>query len=104
MFVLSHMIRVDNLATMSLISSIQTTFRLYFALSQTRGASYVYSAHLHPLIAKQEVVIEAALGTIKETMCSQGPREATAGGAGVKDLPREPAGPAGPAQLAYTFW
>jgi receptor expression-enhancing protein 1/2/3/4 len=101
----------------------KTTFLLYLALPQTRGASYVYSVHLHPLIAKHELEIDAALGRVKEQIwrwvmmrvkglwehvaSGQGPREAMAGGAGgagVRDQPPETAAPAGPTQLAYTLW
>ncbi|KAF8464757.1 TB2/DP1, HVA22 family-domain-containing protein [Gautieria morchelliformis] len=95
-------------------------FLLYLALPQTRGASYVYSVHLHPLIAKHEVEIDAALGRIKEQIwrwmmmrvrglwehvaSGQGPREAMAGGSGVRDQPPPEPEPAGPTQLAYTLW
>ncbi|KAF8463385.1 hypothetical protein JB92DRAFT_3066698, partial [Gautieria morchelliformis] len=75
------------------------TFSLYLALPQTRGASYVYSVHLHPRPDKHEVEIDAALGRIKERIwrwmmirvggllivSGQCPREAMAGGAGVRD-------------------
>ncbi|KAF8486580.1 hypothetical protein JB92DRAFT_3023884 [Gautieria morchelliformis] len=44
----------------------KTTFLLYLSLPQTRGASYVYSVHLHPRTDKHEVEIDAALGRIKE--------------------------------------
>ncbi|KAF8464759.1 hypothetical protein JB92DRAFT_3296314 [Gautieria morchelliformis] len=60
----------------------KTIFPLYLALPQTRGASYVYSVHLHSLIVKHEVEIDSALGRVKEKVWSLGPREAMADGAG----------------------
>ncbi|KAF8462243.1 hypothetical protein JB92DRAFT_3068975, partial [Gautieria morchelliformis] len=73
-------------------------------------AFYFYSVHLHPLMAKDEVEIDAALERIRQIWKSlehvasgQGPREAMAGGAGVRYQPPAPE-PAGPTQLAYTLW
>ncbi|KAF8462191.1 hypothetical protein JB92DRAFT_3069404 [Gautieria morchelliformis] len=77
----------------------KATFHLYLPLPQTRGASCIYLVHLHPLISKHEVEIDAALGRIKEQIwrwmmmhvgglwiaSGQCPRVAMAGGAGVRD-------------------
>ncbi|KAF8505178.1 hypothetical protein JB92DRAFT_3122627 [Gautieria morchelliformis] len=69
-------------------------------------------------MAKDEVEIDAALGRIRQiwkcmmmrvrgllehVASGQGPREAMAGGAGVRYQPPGPE-PAGPTQLAYTLW
>ncbi|KAF8523393.1 hypothetical protein JB92DRAFT_3263685, partial [Gautieria morchelliformis] len=83
----------------SLLPCVQNHLPPVPSLPQTRGASYVYSVHLHPLTAKQEVEIDAALGRIKERIwrwmmirvgglwitSGQCPREAMASGAGVRD-------------------
>ncbi|KAF8466115.1 hypothetical protein JB92DRAFT_3061607 [Gautieria morchelliformis] len=113
----SHMIRVDSLTTMRLIRVpfyhvFKTTFLLYLPLPQTRGASYVYSVHLHPLTAKHEVEIDASLGTIKERiwrwmmiLASVRVRPwRVVRGCEIIKRPPEPADPAGPAQLAYKLW
>lgn len=97
----------------------KTVFLLYLALPQTRGASYVYTVHLHPLIAKHEVEIDAALGRLKEEVwrwlmlrirslwehvaSGEGTRE-TSGAMGATDEQPQTSLPTGPTQLAFTLW
>ncbi|KAF8586204.1 hypothetical protein K439DRAFT_979875 [Ramaria rubella] len=46
--------------------TLKTLFLLYLALPQTRGASYVYTVHLYPLLARHEPDIDAALVRYRE--------------------------------------
>ena len=114
-----------NLATLNVTRIpfyhvFKTIFLLYLALPQTRGASYVYSVHLHPLIAKHEVEIDAALGRVKEEVwrwvmlrirglwehiaSGEGARETPGDAVGARSERPEAAVPAGPTQLAYALW
>ncbi|GLB39939.1 putative TB2/DP1, HVA22 family protein [Lyophyllum shimeji] len=44
---------------------LKALFLLYLALPQTRGSSYIYTAHLHPFFHAHETQIDAALASLK---------------------------------------
>nr|GAT48764.1 predicted protein [Mycena chlorophos] len=44
---------------------LKTLFLLYLALPQTRGASFIYTVHLRPLLAAHEADIDSALAQLR---------------------------------------